>query len=156
MQEEKIHLERRRHSDYVVNYTMGTNKIPYKWNAFVKGRSPHVLAVPREVFDYLNMSTDCIRNAELVVSEKQPNKAEVEIDIVEVDDISNNSHTHAEIVALLNGNFNKMKSELKKVTVPTEKRFIKSVTEEIKDELNGAKYKFVTEWFTGKSESEEE
>ena len=147
MENEKIYLVRKRPADYYVNYKNGIKNIPYKWNGFVEGRKPHVQAVPREVFDELNMSGNCIRNGELVVADEQPNKEAVMDEILDVQEVLDNSHSHDEIVAILSGNINKMKTALNKVTVNSEKSFIKGVAEDIKDELSGAKTSWIEQWY---------
>jgi hypothetical protein len=152
--EDKVFLERRRPSDYYVNYVNGTKTIPFKWNGAKLGRAYDVRAVPREVFDELNMSGDCIRNGELVVSDKQPNKEEILDEILEIETIMENTHTHDEVLAILNGNVNKMKATLKKVTVQSEKAFIADIAETIKDDLSGAKTDFIKAWVKGELETE--
>lgn len=145
--DEKVLLVRNRPADYYVNYHNGLRQMTYRWNGFVKGRKPHVQAVPREVFDFINTSGGTIQTGELVVAPEEPNRDELLGQILDVEEVLQNVHTRDEIVAILNGGIAKMKSELNKITVASEKKFVMDIAEELEDDLSGAKSKWIEAWF---------
>lgn len=151
---EFVKLERKRPTPYVVNYHNGIKELPYNWAGCKPGGKPHVVSVPREVFDYLNMSTQAIVNGALSVADSEPNKEQIHTEIVEIEDALINSKTREEYVELLKGNINKMKKELGKITSRQEKMFVKQIKDELAETegLHNTKIEFIDEWFTSKVE----
>lgn len=147
MSNEFVILERRRPSAFTVNYDNGLKPLTFHWNGYVQGKKADSKAVPLEVFNHLNMQGTTISAGELVVSEKTPNKEEILDNIMDLEQVVDNSYSHDEIVALLNGNVNKMKAQLKKITVPSQKTFVRDIAESMSDTLTGAKNDFIKEWF---------
>lgn len=144
---DKILLARQRYGNFTVNYD---NK-KYKWNG-IKGNVVSKKEVPMDVFDFLQSATSTFQEGELVViDDKKTKKDKEEIqeileNIPDAELYEVNTHSKDEIIELLNGNINKMKSELKKITSPTEKRFVMDVARELveKEELDSAtKRKFL-------------
>lgn len=150
--DELVYLERRRPADFYVNYSNGLKTLTFKWNGFVEGRKIDVKAVPMEVFSELNSQGTTISDGELVVSDQQVNKEEVLSQIIDVEELLENVQSRDEIVEMLSGNINKMKANLKKVTVQAQKSFIKEVADSIEDTLTGAKINYIKEWYAGKVE----
>lgn len=146
---ETVLLTRKRSSAYLVNYHNGIKELTYKWSGYKKGGKPHTLAVPREVFDHLNMNTQAIKNGSLSIAEEQPNKEEIMSEIVEAEEAILNSRTYEQYVELLKGNINKMKKELKLITSRQEKMFVKQVKDDLAngDGLNNTKIDFIDEWY---------
>ena len=153
---EFVKLTRKRPTDYAVNFDNGIKKIPFKW-AGAKNGKEHTLAVPREVFDWLNMATKAIKSGALTIADSEPLKDEIINEINDLDEHKANSHSKEEIVALLKGNLNKMKKELANVTSKQEKIFIMQIADELKaseEGFNTTKYEFISEWSKAKAEIE--
>lgn len=145
-------LERRRATDYLVNFNTGFGKpVPYLFAGAKHGR-PSKRPVPFEVYDWLVLYTDALKNGELILAED--NGEDTIKDLVtgitdeELKEISDNSHSYEEIQAILEGNINTMKSKLKKITQLEEKRFVVKVMNDIKakDGFNDKKEAFIKEW----------
>ena len=155
---ETVKLTRKRPTDYVVNYNNGIKNIPYKWVGSTS-KKEFTLAVPREVFDYLNMNTNAIKSGALVVADTEPNKDEiVQNEIVEPEEYLANTHSRDEILAILKGNINKMKKELGQITARQEKVFVKQLADELnnsEDGFNSTKINFINEWIKDKKEENE-
>lgn len=138
---EKVVLERHKASEYVVNYE---NKA-YVW-AGSKGKIISKKEVPYSVYEYLTMFTHCFKDGELIVQAKtEKEKEELLEDFYEKDEYEANALKKDEVIKLLQGNLNKMKSELNKITSQTTKQFVIDVAKEIKIE-NSNKQKFLKEW----------
>lgn len=151
---EIVKLTRKRPTEYVVNYNNGIKNIPYKW-AGATSKKEHTIPVPREVFDWLNMSTKAIKSGALAIAKDEPLKDEIINEIVDVEEYQANSHSRDEIIALLKGNLNKMKKELETITSKQEKTFIKQIADELKaseDGFNTTKYEFINNWAKANSE----
>lgn len=147
-------LERRRATDYLVNFNTGFGKpVAYHFAGSKNGR-PSTKTVPYEVYDYLVLYTDALKNSELVlVKDAQNNVEELTVGMTEEElkDIADNSHTYDEVVAILNSaNINTMKSKLKKITQLEEKRFVVKVMNDLKEAegFNGKKEDYIKEWAT--------
>lgn len=143
MENEKILLERHKKRDYTVRYD---NK-RYYW-ADAKGQIVAKVGVPREVYDYLNMSTNCLKNGELILSKNiSPElKEDLESEMYEKEEQEANSLTREEVEKILKGNMNYMKTSLEKVTSMTTKQFVLDIAKEIK--LNNSnKQKFIKDWY---------
>ncbi len=146
---EKVVLARHKNTQYTVNFE---NK-RYVW-AGSKGDIISKREVPRELYDWLSMFTTAFKNGELVLDEKSENIEELEYNILEKEEYEANSLTRAEIKKLLEGNYKKMESELKKIDVDSTKRFVLDVAKEIKLE-SAAKQKFLKEWIGSQLSIEE-
>lgn len=143
-----IKLARLRDIDYYVNYTDSHSTRSYMW-AGSKGNNKVIREVPYEVYEYLLLQTSCFKDGELVIADTETAKVELEENMPELEEYKNNSHSKDEIVKLLKGNVNVMKKELDKVTSITEKRFIKSIADELAESGEGlasTKIAFIEEW----------
>lgn len=144
-------LERRRATDYIVNFNTGMGKpVPYLFAGAKNGR-PSKRPVPFEVYDYLVLYTDALKNSELVLAnDNGEDVSDLTIGITEeeIKEIENNSHSYDEIKAILKGNIATMKSKLNKITQLEEKRFVVKVMHDIKeaDGFNDKKEEFIKEW----------
>lgn len=145
-------LERRRATDYLVNFNTGFGKpVPYLFAGAKNGRVSK-RPVPFEVYDYLVLYTDALKNGELILAKENGDDAIKDlvsgITDGELKEISDNSHSYDEIKAILEGNINTMKSKLKKITQLEEKRFVVKVMHDIKeaDGFNDKKEDFIKEW----------
>lgn len=143
MENEKILLERHRKRDYTVRFE-GKR---YFW-AGAKGNIISKVSVPREVYDYLAMSTNCLTNGELIVSSTTSKdlKEELDNEIYEREKLEANSLTREEVEKILKGNMAYMKSSLEKVTSFSTKQFVLDVAKEIKIS-NVNKQKFIKDWY---------
>lgn len=137
---EKVILARYKNTDYTVNYE---NK-RYLW-AGSRGNIVSKKEVPLEVYEWLTMNTTAIKKGELVLDKSNENIEELKENIYEIEEYEVNSISKEEIKKLLEGNYKKMESEFKKITVDSTKRFILDVAREIKLE-SAAKQKFIKEW----------
>lgn len=148
MEENKIKLARYRHTDYTVNYE---NK-HYQWSG-CKGKNIDIKPIPEEVVDYLQMNTLCFSKGELVIV-KEDELSEAKIENIEDKEIYEaNTHTREEIVSILEGNINKMKSELNKITNKNEKEFVLAVAKEIKLD-SSTKRQFIADWLETKMDTD--
>lgn len=143
-----IKLARLRELEYIVNYSDSNSIRTYIW-AGAKGANKVVREVPFEVYEYLLLRTSCFKDGELVVADNEPSKIELEENMPELEDYKSNTRSREEIVKLLKGNINAMKKELNRVTSITEKRFVKSITDELAENGDGiasTKLAFINEW----------
>lgn len=137
---EKVILERHKPTKYTVNFE---NKV-YIWSGS-KGNMISKKEVPVEVYDYLAMFTTCLQSGELVLIAKTEEEKELLENIPDKEEYEANALTKEEVIKMLSGNLNKMKSELNKVTSRTTKSFVLEVAKEIKLE-NANKRLFIKEW----------
>ncbi|MNF66340.1 hypothetical protein D3C84_481290 [compost metagenome] len=142
---EKIKLARYRNTSYFVKYDADGSNRQYTWNGSKNGKA-EIKEVPREVVDWLSMNSICFDKGELVIVSEDEGSKEIKDGIVEIETYENNTHSKEEIEKLLKGNFMKMKSELGKVTVDSEKSFVIEVASELKDDLTKGKLDFLAEW----------
>lgn len=138
--EEKITLIRYSNIPFTVNYD---NK-KYVW-AGSKGNIVSKKAIPIEVYDFLTSFTTTFEDGELVVDENSELAKELVENIVDKEAYENNAISKEDLIKILNGNINKMKSELEKITCDTTKRFVLATAKEIKVS-NANKQKFIKEW----------
>lgn len=153
---ELVKLERVRKGDFVVNFNNGLNTKTFTWTGSRNGKNM-ALNVPTEVFEWLAHSTSTISTGELRLVETQPNVEKIKSNIPDLEEYENNAHSREDIVKLIKGNINKMKSELNKVTSQAEKQFIKSIADELNNEGEGlpkGKNDFINEWIRLKSDNE--
>lgn len=143
--ENKIKLARHRNTSYFVKYDADGSNKQYTWAGSRNGKID-VKEVPKEVVEWLQMNSICFDKGELVIVEDNEVSKEIKDGIVEVDVYENNTHSKDEIVALLNGNINKMKKEFGKITVDSEKNFVIEVASELKDDLTKGKLDFLSDW----------
>ncbi|MEM5009251.1 hypothetical protein WKH57_00890 [Niallia taxi] len=142
---EKIKLARYRNTSYFVRYDADGASRQYTWNGSKNGK-PEIKEVPREVADWLAMSSICFDKGELVIIDDNDTTTEIKDGISELEAYENNTHTQEEIEKILTGNINKMKAELKKITVDSEKQFVIEVASSFKDDLTKGKLDFLAEW----------
>jgi hypothetical protein len=146
MGKETVKVARYRSFDYYVNYPTNTGGVKtYVWSGS-KGKRVDVKEVPMELIDYLMVNSMCFKNGELKIIEDSPEAKEIIETIPEIEEYEANTHSKEEVEAILTGNFNKMKSELNKITNKDEKKFFIDVAKEIKLDSN-SKLKFLAEWY---------
>ncbi|MFI2856802.1 hypothetical protein ACH6EH_06650 [Paenibacillus sp. JSM ZJ436] len=139
-----IKVARYRNFPYTVNYTVNGGIKTYQW-AGSRGDKTDIKEVPTEVVDWLLMTSGCFRDGELKIIEDTEEAKVIASNIDDPESYKNNTHTRAELVKILEGNFMKMKSELGKITVQSEKQYVLDVAKEIKLDAN-SKLKFIAEW----------
>jgi hypothetical protein len=143
--EKTIKVARYRTTPYIVNYITNGGIKPYIWSGS-KGNKVDIKEVPVEVVDWLIMNSACFRDGELAIIEDSEEAKEIVENIDNVEEYRNNTHSKEEIIQLLNGNINKMKSVLNKITNKGEKKFVIEVAKEIKLDSN-AKLTFLADWY---------
>ena len=143
MENQKVLLERHRKRDYTVRFE---NK-RYFW-AGAKGNIISKVLVPREVYDYLAMSSNCFKNGELIVSPTLPEefREELNSEIYEREEHEANSLTRGDVEKILKGNMAYMKSALEKITSFSTKQFVLDIAKEMKIS-NVNKQKFLKDWY---------
>lgn len=139
-----VKIARLRNFPYTVNFTVNGGLKTYQW-AGSKGDKQDIKEIPNEVVDWLIMTSRCFKDGELKIIEDTKESVEIVSNIDDIESYRNNCHTREEIIKILNGNFNKMKSELEKITVQSEKQYILDVAREIKLDV-ASKQKFVADW----------
>ncbi|MFS0657363.1 hypothetical protein AB1L07_01895 [Niallia alba] len=142
---DKVKLGRYRNTSYFVRYDGDGSNRQYTWNGSKNGK-PDVKEVPREVVEWLTMSTICFDKGELVIMDQNETTTELKDGIAEIETYENNTHSHEEIKKLLEGNINKMKASLNKITVDSEKQFVLEVAATLKDDLTKGKIDFLANW----------
>lgn len=142
---ETVKLARYRNTSYFVKYTGNGMERQYSWSGNKNGR-PDIKPVPREVVDWLTMNSKCFDRGQLVIVEDNEVVNDIKDAISEVEVYENNTHTRDEIVKLLTGNINKLKAELKKITVDSEKQFVVDIANELKEDLTKGKLDAVADW----------
>jgi hypothetical protein len=141
----EIKIARYRFAPYIVNYITNGGIKTYTWTGS-KGNKVDIKSIPEEVVDWLVMNSSCFREGELVIIEDTKEAKEIVENIDDVEEYRVNSHSKEEAVKLLEGNANKMKSELNKITNKDAKKFFIDVAKEIKLD-SSAKQSFLAEWF---------
>lgn len=142
---ETIKLARYRHTPYYVRCTVNGGEKKYVW-AGSKNNRAEIKEVPKEVVDYLLINSTCFDKGELVILEDNEHAKEAVDNITEKEKYKNNSHSREEIEKLLKGNINKMKSELNKIDVDSEKQFVLEIAKDMKDDLTNGKVQFLADW----------
>lgn len=142
---EKIKLARYRNTSYFVKYDADGSNRQYTWNGSKNGKAD-IKEVPREVVDWLAMNSICFDKGELVILDEDNSSKEIKDGIVEIETYENNTHSAEEIEKLLKGNFMKMKSDLGKITVDSEKNFVIEVASTLKEDLTKGKLDFLADW----------
>ncbi|MBG9776194.1 hypothetical protein [Brevibacillus laterosporus] len=128
--EKMIKVARYRNTPYVVNYQFSNgNEKAYHWTGSTKSKTD-IKEVPQQLVDYLLMSSQTFRDGELVIIDDSEEAKEALDNIVDKDNYASNTRQRQDIVALLKLNPTKLKTELKKVTADSEKRFILDVAKE--------------------------
>lgn len=138
--EKTIKIARYRTVPYTVNY----NGKSYAWSGS-KGSKYDIKDIPQDVVDYLVMNSVSFTDGELAILDESEEAQETIENIHDKESYVNNTHTKEEIEKILTGNFKKMESDLGKITVPEEKKFVIEVAKEIKLD-SAAKQKFLAEW----------
>lgn len=142
---EKIKLARYRNTEYFVGYNADGSNRQWTWTGSKNGRTD-IKEVPKEVVEWLQMNSTCFDKGELVIVEDNETTKEIKDGIAEIDIYNSNTNSQEEIIKILTGNINKMKSELKKITVDSEKQFVIDTAATLKDELTKGKLDFLAEW----------
>ena len=142
---ETVKLARYRNTSYFVKYTGNGQERQYTWSGSKNGR-PDIISVPRDVVDWITMNTSCFDKGQLVILEDEVVVKEIKDTITNVEVYENNTHTKEEIEKLLGGNINKLKAELKKITVDSEKQFVIDVASDMKDDLTKGKLDAIADW----------
>lgn len=143
---ETVKLARYRNIPYYVRCNV--NGVPFKaeWVGSKPNGVVDVKEVPKFVADWLHMNTICFERGELVIVEESSASNEVKGNIVDTETYENNTHQREDILKLLQGNINKLKAELKKITVDSEKQFVIDVAFSVKEELTKGKIDVISEW----------
>lgn len=145
MKDNKIKVFRYRTTPYVVNFPTPTGVQSYHFSGSKKGINESRY-LPQEVVQWLQLSTACLKNGELVIDkESLVENTEVYVDEIELNEYEKNAHTREEIELILTGNFMKMKSALNEITSESEKKFVVDVAKEINIDSNG-KRNFLAKW----------
>jgi hypothetical protein len=142
---EKIKLARHRNTSYFVRYTADGSNRQWSWAGSRNGKID-TKEIPKDVVEWLQMNSTCFDKAELILVEDNEQTKELKDGIVEIESYENNSHSSEEIEKILKGNINKMKSDLNKITVDSEKLFVIGVANTLKEELTKGKLDFLAEW----------
>lgn len=143
MDNERVLLERHKSRDYTVRYD---NK-RYFWSGS-KGNIISKVYVPREVYDYLAMSTNCLKKGELIVSKDTPKELKEDLDneIYEKEECEANSLTREDVEKMLKGSASNIKKALDKITSFTTKQFVLDVAKDMKID-NSSKQKLIRDWY---------
>ncbi|WP_144459099.1 hypothetical protein [Bacillus pumilus] len=143
---EKVKLARYRNTSYFVGYTGdGANK-QYTWAGSKNGKVD-IKEVPRELVDWLTMSSVCFDKGELVLIEENEESKEIQDSINDVETYVNNTHTKEEIEAMIkSGTIPQLKKKLAEITVDAEKQFVIDVASEFSEEIPSGKLKAMAEW----------
>lgn len=143
MENQKVLLERHKKRDYTVRYE-GKR---WFWSG-AKGDIISKVLVPREVYDFLAMSTNCIKNGELIPSKSMPEELREELysEVYEIEEQEANALTREDVEKILKGNMSYLKSSLEKITSFSTKQFVLDVAKEIKI-TNVNKQKFIKDWY---------
>ncbi|MGG2091247.1 hypothetical protein AB1283_00590 [Bacillus sp. S13(2024)] len=141
----QIKVARYRTTPYVVNFITTSGTRTYSWLGS-KGNKIDIKPIPTEVLDWLVMDSVCFRDGELVIIEESEEAKEIVSNLDDVEEYKNNTHSKEEVIKILEGNFNKMKSELGKITNQSEKKFFIDTAKEINLDSNG-KLTFLSEWY---------
>jgi hypothetical protein len=142
---EKIKLARYRNTSYFVRYDADGSNRQWSWAGSRNGKVD-IKEVPKEVVEWLQMNSICFDKGELVILEETEDTKEIKDGIVEIEAYENNTHSKEEIEKLLSSNINKMKAELNKITVDSEKQFVIEVASEMKDDITKGKLDFLSQW----------
>ncbi|QDX94746.1 hypothetical protein EEL30_22145 [Brevibacillus laterosporus] len=143
--EKMINVARYRNTPYVVNYQFNNgNEKTYQWTGSTKAKVD-IKSVPQQLVDYLLMSSQTFRDGELVIVNDSDEAKEALENITDKENYESNTRTRQEIVTLLKMNPTKLKTELKKVTSDSEKRFILDVAKEEKID-SAATRKVLADW----------
>lgn len=143
--QDKIKLARYRNTSYFVRYNADGSNRQYIWNGSKNGKA-EIKEVPIEVVQWLQMNSICFDKGELVIVDETDESKEIKDGIVEIETYENNTHTKEDIEKLLTGNINKLKAELKKITVDSEKQFVIDVAISLKDDLTKGKLDALADW----------
>lgn len=145
MNENTVKVARYRNTPYIVNYRTHGGIKTYQW-AGSKGNKVDIKNIPEEVINHLLMNSACFREGDLKIIEDSDAAKEVVSNIDDVEEYLNNTHSREEALKILEGNFNKMKSQLNKIKNKSEKKFFVDVAKEIGLDSN-SKLKFISEWY---------
>lgn len=142
---EKIKLENHRLSDYYLNYISADKVKSYHFPGAVNGRASSKL-VDKDIVENLTMTSDCFKNGDLIIVGDTEVVEDVKEGIADIEQYEANALTREKALSILQGNANKMKAELNKVTSQDSKAFVIDLAKEIKLDSN-AKLTFLAEWF---------
>ncbi|MEK4049934.1 hypothetical protein [Bacillus sp. FSL K6-2839] len=143
---EKVKLARYRNTSYFVGYTGDGALKQYNWAGSKNGKVD-VKEVPRELVDWLAMSSVCFDKGELVLIEENEESKEIQDSINDVETYVNNTHTKEEIETLIKSStIPQLKKKLAEITVDAEKQFVIDVASEFSEEIPSGKLKAMAEW----------
>lgn len=142
---EKIKLENHRLSDYYLNYVSADKVKSYHFPGAVNGRVSSKL-VDKDIVEHLTMTSSCFKNGDLIIVGEPDVVEDIKEGIADVEEYEANALTREKALSILQGNANKMKAELNKVTSQDSKAFVIDLAKEIKLDSN-AKLTFLAEWF---------
>lgn len=127
----KVLVQTTRGWDYIHNYREGMNVKPFKFIGEKKGkRTP--LAIPYVVYEDILYNTCAFKDGDLEVLEVEENKEAIEDGAYILEEGKKNTHTRAEIVAVLKSSkVKELKAMLDETTDMLEKqRFVQIAKEE--------------------------
>lgn len=140
----EIKVARYRSNPYKVNYVDEGMRKTYSWSGS-KGNRIDIKSLPENVVDYLVMNSSCFNKGELVIIKDSEKAEETLENIDDIEQYENNTHTRAEIEAILKGTVAKMKKELAKIDNKNEMKFVVDVAKDMKLD-SASKQKFLAEW----------
>jgi hypothetical protein len=117
---------------YTVNYPMNNGMTRrFEWAGEKNGKID-IKPIPEEVVDYLMMNSVCFKHGELKIIEDTEQAKEIVDNLGDdKEEYLNNTKTKEEIVKLLEGNYKKLESEVKKMN-KLEVQYVVDVAKEIK------------------------
>lgn len=141
-----IKIGRYRAVPYTVNYPTDSGGVKtFQWSGS-KGNKKDIKEIPEDVVNYLMMNSICFEQGELVIADDSKEANDLKENIDDKESYDNNTQSRDEIVELLKGNMNKMKSELNKITVKDQKKFVVDTAKEIELDSDSKK-KFIADWY---------
>lgn len=142
---EKVKLARYRNTSYFVGYTGDGALKQYNWAGSKNGKVD-VKEVPRELVDWLTMSSVCFDKGELVLIEENEESKEIQDSINDVESYVNNTHTKEEIETMIKSSTIPQLKKIAEITVDAEKQFVIDVASEFSEEIPSGKLKAMAEW----------
>lgn len=125
-----VKVARLRNTPYTFNWVAGGMTKPYIWSGS-KGNRLDIKELPVEAVDYLIMNSTCFSSGSLKIMEDTPVAKELVENIEDKEVYEANTHTREDLEKLINGNYKKLESELKKMN-KQEIQFTIEVAKEIK------------------------
>lgn len=130
-EEKLVKVARLRSTPYTFNWIAGGDSKSYKWIGS-KGKMIDIKELPIEAVNYLIMNSTCFCSGSLKIIEDEPITKKLVENIGEDREVYEaNTHTREDLEKLINGNYKKLESELKKMN-KQEIQFAVEVAKEMK------------------------